>query len=247
MHKAFPDKLLMARNASYKSCQAAWLGFHDDMIPEDTFGTHDWEFLPSLKAAKCADNWKVAPTGGEMVPGQAHRYLGKEWDLLLRAVREAHFSWIGPYCPALERSLSPLELERVNELIRTLGYDFRLKVATVPPQTASGAHVALRIEGVNQGVAPFYFPWKVRFALIDSQNRIASAWNAGADVRMWLPGPFVVEWSGPIVIPPGSYRLGLGIVDPATDSPAVRFANALDTVAGFTVVASMNVVKPLTN
>lgn len=246
LHKAFPDKPLMARNASYKSCQKPWIGFHDDMIPEDTLGSQGWEFLPSIIAAGCKDNWKVAPTGGEMVPGAAARYLGQDWDLLLKAVREAHFTWIGPYCPALKPDLTSQERQRTEQLIRTLGYEYRLETLAMPAQVPSGQEAGIRLTGTNQGVAPFYFPWKVRLALLDPGGHTAAQWDLADDVRRWLPGRFSVDWNGAIKVTPGRYRVGFGIVDPATDRPSVGFANALPVVGGFAVLGLLDVVKPLT-
>lgn len=246
MHRAFPDKPLMARNASYPSCQLPWLGFHDDMIPSDTFGTEDWEFIPAMIKGKVAENWKRAPTGGEMVPGAAKQYLGKDYDLLMRSVKEAHFTWIGPYCPAMEGNLTDEDRGRVAELLRTLGYQFQLSEATYPTQVSSGQTFDFVLNGRNQGVAPFYQPWKVRLALLDGDGRAVRSWDTGSDVRTWLPGRFEVRDGQRVSAPPGRYSLGLGIIDPATGKPAIRFANDLDTLGGYTVLGMVEVVKPLT-
>jgi hypothetical protein len=246
MHSAFPNKPLMARNASYKSCQLPWLGFHDDMIPQDTFGADgSWEFLPAIRAGGRDDNWKVAPIGGEMVPFAAKQYLGKEWDLLLRSVKEAHFTWIGPYCPALEQSLSDTEHAHVNELIRALGYEYQLKNFTAPIEAKAGSIAAFQIDGVNDGTAPFYFPWKVQLALIDAQNHPVQKWDVPADVRKWLPGPLEIQSSQTLQVSPGSYRVGLGIIDPATGKASIQFANSLEQIEGFTVMGSIRVASSL--
>ena len=67
-HEAFPHVGLMARTALGDAGRQAWLGFHDDMFPEDTDNGHDWSFLAVIRRAGRIDNWQRAPIGGEMVP-----------------------------------------------------------------------------------------------------------------------------------------------------------------------------------
>jgi hypothetical protein len=235
MHAAFPNKHLLARNAVDYPGQQPWLGFHDDMIPQDTLGPDDWQFLPTIRKAGRADNWKIAPTGGEMVPGASEQYLGKDWPMTLRAVREAHLSWIGPACPILTDSNDPVYRQRAAELSQKLGYEFRLTRV----RAAGAKSLSIRLEGINQGVAPFYYPWPVRFALLDSTGKIASRSDSPADVRKWLPGPFALNASLPLPTKPGNYRLAVGMIDPWSKKPTVRFANRLAVVDGWTVLSTL--------
>ena len=230
---AFPHKQLLARKPAYVSCQVPWLGFHDDMIPDDTLGPENWQFVTSMNSGHVADNWKRAPTGGEMVPFAAHRYLGKDWDLLERAVKAAHFTWIGPYCPALE-TLSPEESKRVDELIRMMGYEYRLT-------TVSATAGRLKIDGNNLGVAPFYYPWPVRLAAFDETGRLVRSWTAPVDLRTWLPGPFSLETAPPSAIPSGNYRVGMSISDPGSVARPIKFANDLPQIQGFTIIGKVGV------
>ena len=231
LRAAFPDKHLMGRTASGYLAQP-WMGYHDDMIPDDTTGPEAWKFLPNLKAAGRDENWKVAPTGGEMVPGAAKRYLGPDWALMLRTVREAHLSWIGPYGPTMVDSDDPTFQARAAELSQKLGYEFRLTRAKV----AGGM---VRLDGVNQGVAPFYYRWPARFALLDRKGSVVATSDAPTDVRSWLPGPFTVTAHLPKAPQPGTYRLAFGLIDPWVGKPTVRFANRLDVSDGWTVLAPL--------
>ena len=99
--RAFPDKSLMVRYARDAAGQQPWIGFHDDMFPEDTDNGQDWSFLAGLRATGRTDNWKQAVIGGEMVPNQARRWLGRDSRTTMDMLQRAHFTWIGPYCPAL--------------------------------------------------------------------------------------------------------------------------------------------------
>lgn len=241
LRTAFPHKPLMARNASYASCQLPWLGFHDDMIPDDTLGSDAWNFVPTMRTGGVAENWKVAPTGGEMVPGAAKTYLGAKWSQLVEAVKAAHFTWIGPYCPALEESSDPVFQSRANQLIQMLGYDYRLLKIDSPAGVKKGTSFAVTLDGQNQGVAPFYAPWSVELALVDAQNRVAQRIPLKDDLRRWLPGAFRIQSSLTANVPPGRYRLAIGILDPSTGKPAISFANSADQVSDYTVLAPLTV------
>jgi hypothetical protein len=247
MHAAFPDKPLMARNASYASCQLPWIGFHDDLIPQDTFGTEGWQFLPSMEKGGVASNWKVAPTGGEMVPGAAKQYLSTDWPLLMRSVKEAHFSWIGPYCPAMDSSLTNEEKSHMEELVRALGYQFKLTTLSLPSSLVTGHQLNLNLAGVNEGVAPLYANWPVKLALLDVAHHVSASWTLDADVRKWLPGPFQVTSTETVSVAPGKYSLAIGIINPASGKPEVHFANSLSESAGYTVLGSIEVNKRLSN
>jgi hypothetical protein len=231
LRKAFPDKQLMGRTATGYLSQP-WMGYHDDMIPDDTLGPEDWRFLSNLKANGRGDNWKVAPTGGEMVPGAARRYLGKDWDQMLRAVTEGHLTWIGPYCPTMVDSDDATFRARAAELSQRLGYEFRLNHVSV-------ADGKVRLQGVNQGVAPFYYRWPLRFALLNAGGTAVATSDSASDVRKWLPGPFAAEATLPKPPKRGAYRLAVGLIDPWVSKPTVRFANRLDVVDGWTVLTNV--------
>ena len=48
--RAFPRKMLLARTASRFAGEQPWLGFHDDLFPEDTDNGRDWSFLAGAAA-----------------------------------------------------------------------------------------------------------------------------------------------------------------------------------------------------
>lgn len=237
MHAAFPHKPMMARDASRHAGELPWMGYFDDMLPEDTDGD-EFSFLARMRSAKRTDNWKVAPTGGEMVPGAAKKFLGANFPTLQKAVESAHFSWVGPYSPPMEQGGDSRFLENSQAIVRRMGYDFRLTRISV---SRSGSSVG--IEGVNQGVAPFYYPWAVRIGLLDRKNRVVSQWTSRIDLRTWLPGPFKALLKPNLYAPAGRYRLALGIVDPWTQKPAIKFANDLPYVNGWTVLANVSIEK----
>lgn len=224
---AFPDKILLARYpADRVTAEAPGLGYHDDLFPEDSDGPEAWKFLPMLRRGKRMENWRRAAIGGELVPNQAAKWLGEGWERT-RAMAEAlHLSWIGPYCPANEPRLTSLQRQRAEQLVRLMGYQFRLTKLTHTSKR-------LTLEGVNEGVAPFYYPWPVELAAIDSVGRVVKTVPIPVDLRTWLPGAFSFSTELPLV---QASRWAIGIRDPGGQLPVIRFANALPVVNGWTLL-----------
>ncbi|HJT35635.1 MAG TPA: DUF4832 domain-containing protein [Pirellulales bacterium] len=240
-HKAFKNKQLMARNPADYAGKQAWLGFHDDMLPEDTDGPEGWKFLPRLRSVGRTENWRRAIFGGEMVFNGNQRWLGPDFSHMLRMVEEAHFSWVGSYCPALEPSPTPQFVERAAQLVRRMGYQFSLTEVRHDADVAKGGELKITIEGENQGVAPFYYAWPVELALLDRRGKPVERMKVRWDVRKWLPGRFSEQAAVRPAAEPGEYRLALGIIDPWTKQPAIALANDLARQDGWTVLSNVKV------
>lgn len=239
--KAFPNKKLVARYPRDEVVGAEWLGFHDDAFPDATGGAPEWHFLNALAAAKRTETWRTNPIGGEMVPNAAARLLGPEYGKTLGALLRARLSWLGPYSPALEADLSPVARERANAMVRRMGYDFRLLRVRMPEALRPGGTLAVSLDLANQGLAPFYYPWPVEFALIGENGAVAQRVPVAADCRRWLPGEARVSASAPLSLPRGRYRLGFGILDPWRRRPSIRFANDLAVHEGYAILGTLAV------
>lgn len=240
-HKAFKSKQLMARTPADYAGKQAWLGFHDDMLPEDTDGPEVWKFLPRLRSSGRTENWKRAMFGGEMVFNGNQRWLGPDFSHMLRMVEDAHFSWVGPYCPALEPSPAPQFAERAAQLVRRMGYQFALTEIRHDAEVSQAGELKLTIQGENQGVAPFYYAWPVELALLDRRGKPAERMPVRWDMRKWLPGRFSEEAVIKFKAAPGDYRLALGLIDPWTKQPAIAWANDLAREDGWTVLSKVKV------
>lgn len=242
--RALPNKSLMVRYANERTGKQRWIGFHDDLLPADTDG-EDWGFLPKLRKHGGVNNWRRAVFGGEMQPGQAAKWLGKDYETTRTMVERAHFSWMGPYCPSQE---NPAEmpgqyLARCHELVRRMGYNFRITKAKHHQALVPGQPFRVALLGENLGVAPFYYPWAVEFALIDGQDRVVAHQPTDWDLRRWQPGKAFSEEASLSFgkVPAGSYRLALGIRDPWKDEAAIGFANRLNKVRGWSVFSRVEV------
>ena len=205
--QAFPNKILMARYARDHAAAQGWLGFHDDMFPADTDNAKDWSFLSGLRRSGRDTNWKQAVIGGEMVPHQAKQWLGPRFDDTLHLTERAHFSWVGPYCPALARIDSPEFRKAADSLVRRMGYQFRLTEIRHSAEIPAGGILNMAIAGVNEGVAPFYYPWPVELALIDESGKLPVRIPLRCDIRTWQPGPFELESHVAVRTNPGRYNL----------------------------------------
>lgn len=238
MTVAFPHKKLMARNPSGVAGKYANLGFHDDMIPQDTIGGEEWKFLPGIKANNLDANWRNYPRGGEMVPGAAKQYMINEFSTTMQAIQDVHFSWIGPYCPALVKVEGNDYGINCNQLLRSMGYQFTLTQADV---NLSDGKCTYNLRGVNEGVAPFYYPWTVRFALLDAQGVVVKEGDTDIDIRKWQPGAFEGKGEINLHAPGGKYRLALGVIDPYLKKPDLEFANQIDKVDGWQVLGQVQI------
>jgi hypothetical protein len=180
--------------------------------------------------------------GGEMVFNGNQRWLGGEYSHMLKMVEEAHFSWVGPYCPALEPSPSPQFNQRAAELVRRMGYQFALTEIRHDGNAVLGSELKIAINGENQGVAPFYYPWTIELALLDRAGKPAARLATKWDLRKWLPGKFVE--TAVLKLPatldtPGDFRLALGIIDPWTKLPSIQLANDLERQNGWTILSTV--------
>lgn len=238
MLKAFPNKKLMARNPSTTAGKYSNLGFHDDMIPQDTLGTEEWKFLPGILANNLESNWKFYPRGGEMVPGAANQYMGPEYASTLQAVNDVHFSWIGPYCPALQKAPNESYRKNSEALIRRMGYQFSIEKAEV--ETGDGT-MSIRLTGHNDGVAPFYYSWPLDAALLSSENKVVARATTGIDIRKWLPGSISSTAHFPISVPAGKYRLAVGAIDPYSQKPSIEFASKMERYEGWQILGQVQI------
>jgi hypothetical protein len=239
--RAFPNKMVMTRYPQGWAGQQPWLGFFDDMFPEDTDGPEDWKFLPKMRRAGRTDNWKRAVIGGEMVPDAAARWLGEDFAQTMRRMEAAHFTWVGPYCPAQETPPSPRFLSRSQEMVRRMGYQFQLTEIRHSAEIGRDRPLEIEITGRNTGVAPFYYAWPVELALLDAGKRVVARNRVPVDIRTWLPGAFTVRGRVPLQAKPGSYTLAIGIPNPWTSGPSIRFANALPEHQEWTLLSDCRV------
>ncbi len=239
--RAFPNTILMNRYPTGVAGEKRWLGYFDDMFPEDTDGEEEWKFLPKMREAGRAQNWKSQAIGGEMVPSAAKKWLGDGFNLTMERLESAHFSWVGPYCPAIEPEPSEAFIARSQRMVRRMGYDFAWSELELPPALISGIPFHFTLRGENRGVAPFYHRWRLEFALLDRSGKPVARIPLRTDIRQFMPGAIRIEEEMVCSARPGDYSLAIGLCDPATNQPGVKFGNDLPVVKGWTTLADVEV------
>ena len=74
---------------------------------------------------------------------------------------------------------------RSDELVRRMGYQFRLTEVRFSKQVVVGKAGTVAIGGTNEGVAPFYYPWPVKLAWLDARGAVISDVKLPDDIRTW--------------------------------------------------------------
>ena len=121
----------------------------------------------------------------------------------------------------------PEQMPKLQELARLAGYRFVLREISHPGRVAPGKTLSVDMQWSNVGVGKLYRRYALAIYLLDAKGRIACRQiQAEADPTRWLPGDARVtgSLSIPASVPAGRYTVGLALVDPATEKPALHLA-----------------------
>ncbi len=147
-------------------------------------------------------------------------------DYVLGYVARLHASslgWIAEYTP--DGAAISANAARVQ---KALGYRYVIDEATFGAAIATGGHLDVALTVANVGSAPFYYRWPVEVSLLDAAHAVA--WRATvdtADVTQWQPGgTYELTATFTPSVAAGTYTLAVAILDPAANTPALRFANS---------------------
>jgi hypothetical protein len=233
--KAFPQTHLLMRRPFSVAREKA-LGLYNDMTghPEATTMWLDWienggEFSQTGEKdalAAMPDGWQVAPIGGEQTVFLSDEELYKDsLTQTLDLLRTSHTSFIGPGGPydILPGSALQAGLDQVHV---NLGYRFFVSELKMPARAFIGRSVRGTVIIDNIGNAPMYYPWPLRFYLIDDTGEFQAIVEKDESMMGVLPGQSrSFNFSLPVGhLENGVYSVGVSIVDPLTDQPVVRFA-----------------------
>lgn len=216
-------------NPRYEANDGRPFGYHDDSFAWATLDTgrkeDGWFFVPSLEAAGAAGRWKTRPIGGEIRP----EAWGKVFDDAVaaplqdfrRCVEETRVSWLMDSGMFREQA-APERHARAMAAVRRMGYEFRVTTVSLEQRR-------LKVMLVNEGVAPFYYPWKVVFRQLDGTGRpLGPDLESRHSLQGVLPG-VPVTWEqtlGEAAAGSGSPRVLLQVRNPLEGGAPVRFANA---------------------
>ena len=188
---------------------------------------HEANWIGSKKYAQVqgfADHWKRAPVIFEWY-GPYDYLLQRGWsfDRALDFMEANHVTLVNDNVGKVPPDQMP-KLERIG---RRAGYRFVLREVSHPDSLALGESLTVNMKWSNVGVGNLYRRYLLVLYLLDAKGEIACRQvQAEVDPTGWLPGDRSITASlrVPANLPAGQYALGLALVDPVNEKPAIRLA-----------------------
>jgi len=232
---AFPKTHLLMRRP-FKIASELGLGLYNDMTG-DVESTDEWliwiqnggEYTQTgekTALVPMSEAWQQAPFGGEQsgsVPDQ--EMYGTHLDQTLNLLKDSHATFIGPGGPYDLEPGNPLQ-SGMDQVLSTIGYRFYISKIKMPRNVHLGKTITATVVLENQGVAPIYYDWPIKFYLFDKNGQEQTHLQISSGLDNLLPGENLpIEFTLPITdLSDGVYTLAVGIIDPITGEPAVQFA-----------------------
>jgi hypothetical protein len=167
--------------------------------------------------AGASEAWRRSPVSLETcwVPGY---WRDKNWDL--DYIMEQALRWHVTSVNIKSSAIPPDWKQKFREFEKKMGYRFVLRRLEYPGSVKAGDMMPVESWWVNKGVAPLYAEYRLAFAIGDA------VMPAGVDLRRWLPGDAVFDGSlyVPETLKAGKYRIRVAMLDPRTDTPAIKLA-----------------------
>ncbi|MGW5157036.1 fibronectin type III domain-containing protein [Nonomuraea wenchangensis] len=248
---AFDNIQLEVRYPGLAGTQTADIGFHDDSWPykESRGGQlksmtlprsmNGWDdaFTQIMLDNGTENRWTRQSIGGEARPEiQGTLYAnypagGGQVDDVLAATELTHISWMINQTGAGGYSVTD---PKVAAGVRKMGYNLHIPQANF--NAAAGGTFKVGVTVQNDGVAPFYYPWKFVLGLRDSSGNVVKTWDTDWDIRTvqplkirafpdWNAGadPTYLDYGRPVNfsanlnaagVPAGGYQLVLRVRNP---------------------------------
>ncbi|MFC1451728.1 DUF4832 domain-containing protein [Verrucomicrobiota bacterium] len=209
------------------------------VVPDHLSFNHMYDYYPrEVVEYEVEDAWKTAPVTFETCWNVPH-WHEKGWDI--DWVIEQGFKYHPTVFMPKSAPIPGEWKEKIDAFDRRLGYRFVLRQMWIPLAARPGESFEARIWIDNVGVAPIYRPYTFayRFRQGDTEEIVESS----ADVRAWMPDNnwFKEQIALPPTLQPGEVDIDIGIVDPDTHEPKVRFAVDVPCVEGWHLMAKMDV------
>ena len=228
--EAFPDARILMRRP-FASAEKYGFGLYNDMTgqPEATQSWFDWinnggEYDQTGEKnviVPMKDFWKTAPSGGEFTSSLSmEEMLDTNLSGTVEMIREAHTTFLGPKIP------DENYVDGYKEVLKNMGYRLWVSMAELK-NTAKGSRLKLTWE--NSGVAPMYKEWPVYVYIEDESGKLVEKSRISIKISSLLPGEkattlTALETERLNSLLEKGYRLSVGIEDPMTELPCVRFA-----------------------
>lgn len=251
------DRIQVMIRRSVQLASTHGLGMFNDMFGDQPSfdsswgwytGTQNgyWDDIGQLQPAY-ANFWNNAISAGEFYGGagglQASLTSGAGFTETMRQAELSKPSWLGPNSPASYAVGGPYQAN-MDTLKKRMGYHLVVKQVTHNDSAASGSSLSVSLSIENKGLQHFPFNWPVELQ-IRSGSTVVARTITDIQLKNWKTGTYAHTNS--ITIPSslsaGTYTIALAILDPATNTPAVDFANTGRTTDGAFPVSTINVTS----
>jgi len=178
----------------------------------------------ALKNANAFETWRSGPVALETC-WTMEEWFKRGWDIdyILNKALEWHATEVNNGTQAIPKEW----YAKVQEFEKKLGYRYVLKELSYPAVVRKNEKANCSMQWQNVGVAPVYNPYDLAIHLVSTKDSAKSfTLPLDEDVRKWMPGLTGINTS--IMVPKdvaaGEYEMQVGIVAPATTTPAIQLA-----------------------
>jgi hypothetical protein len=202
---------------------------HGTGLRRDGVGSpwHEDNWIGSEKYARVqgfANQWKRAPVVFEWY-GPYDYLIERGWsfDRALDFMAANHVTFINDNVG----KVPPDQMPKLERLARRAGYRFVLREVSHSDSIAPGEILRVNMQWSNVGVGKLYRRYPLVLYVLDSTGAVVCQQpQADIDVTDWLSGDRAVAAALrlPASLPAGQYTLGLALVDPTSEKPAIRLA-----------------------
>jgi hypothetical protein len=190
-----------------------------------TWNHMDHFYLQQLEKTGTQEAWQTGPVAFESC-WDMNKWATEGWDIayIFGYALNCHASYLNNKSARIPAGTRP-EVER---FLRRIGYRLVLRRLEHPERVAPGASLSLSMAWENVGCAPPYHDSRIALRLQPEGAGQPVTLVSDASVKGWLPGEKSLDLtlSLPEDAAPGTYSLGLAVVDPVTHDPALRLAIA---------------------
>lgn len=207
-------------------------------VPTNKNWNHMYDLYPfELHNCGVKDRWKTAPVTLETCWTVPH-WEKEGWDLdfILEQGLKYHLSVFMPKSCAYPAHW----MDKLEKWNRKIGYRFVLRQAKLPLEAKPGQKFTYEMFVDNVGCAPIYRDYKLAWRFRQGEREAIEI--SRQDIRTWLPD---INWyQGELVFPrqlqKGEVKIDIGIVDPKTLQPKVKFAVEGNAKDGWFPLTSMD-------
>jgi hypothetical protein len=137
------------------------------------------------------------------------------------------------------------ETKQLDKIAKLVGARLVPQEITHSSSVRPGQKISLSIKMVNAGVGKLYYPYLLRFYLLDGAGKTVAKMDGKSDCRKWLPGEsdLAENVEVPASVSQGEYSLAMALEDPTASRRSFSFAIDAPQSGGRYLVSKINVTK----